>query len=280
MIEKTFVHLPGVGLKTERALWDSGIQSWDSFCDPASPLPFGKRRSRALCAGLDESRENLCRKNADYFAGNLGSSLLWRLFPEFRDCTAYLDIETTGLGGQWDHITTASLYDGRTVNYYVHSKNLVALPDDLLKFKLLVTYNGSCFDLPFISSYFGIHLDHVHIDLRFLLRSLGYRGGLKACEKNLGLCRNELNGVDGYFAVILWREYVSTGDASALETLLSYNIADTVNLESLMAIAYNLKIGATPFSSLTLPAPQTPFVPFRANAGLIQDLRERYCTPF
>ena len=47
----------------------------------------------------------------------------------------------------------------------------------------------------------------------------------------MGLDRGYLEGVDGYFAVLLWREYELYHDQEALETLLAYNIADTVNLE-------------------------------------------------
>ena len=147
-----------------------------------------------------------------YFADALTPKLLWRLFADFRECAAYLDIETTGLGGPYDHITTAALYDGRNVFHYVYGDNLDLFARDLGKYKILITYNGACFDLPFIRSYFGIAVDQVHIDLRYLLSSLGYRGGLKGCEKCLGLDRAELDGVDGYFAVLLWNEYRKSGN--------------------------------------------------------------------
>ncbi len=213
-------------------------------------------KSRRLSAGRDTKSCAAVSKNAAsgslsrdpaYFAEALGPKLLWRLFADFRGCTAYLDIETTGLGGPDDHITTASLYDGSQVSYYIYGVNLDRLPADLEKYRVLITYNGSCFDLPFIRNQFAIAVDHVHIDLRYLLSSLGYRGGLKGCEKSLGLCRGELDGVDGYFAVLLWHEYRERGNKKALETLLAYNMADTVNLENLMVQAFNMKM-ARPLS--------------------------------
>ncbi len=280
MLQNTFAHMPGIGLKTEQSLWDAGIGSWDVFCDAnGSVLPFGKRKSEALRAFLDTCRDKLNEGDPHFFAASLPSQLLWRLFPEFRHCAAYLDIETTGLGGPGDHITTAALYDGSQVRHYVHGKNLDRLPHDLRNYKLLVTYNGSCFDLPFIRGYFGTRVDQVHIDLRFLLRSLGYTGGLKGCEKRLGLQRNELEGVDGYFAVLLWEEYKREQNPRALETLLAYNIADTVNLETLMVTAYNLKAAQTPFTGLALPPPCPPPVPFRADDRLIRSIRDRFYFP-
>lgn len=278
MLEKTFIHLPGVGEKTERLLWDSGIHSWDIFRDECRcSLPFGGSKSQKLRSTLEECRNALHNCNPEFFANRLPSQFLWRLFPEFRGCAAYLDIETSGLDGPpFNHITTASLYDGRELFYYVHGENLDQFPEDLKKYKVLITYNGRCFDVPFINGYFGITLDHLHIDLRYLLRSLGYRGGLKGCEKKLGIDRGDLDGVDGYFSVLLWSEYQSKKNRKALETLLAYNIEDTVNLETLMVTAYNLKVLETPFPELQLPLPLRPPLPFSPDTQLISRLRRMY----
>ncbi|MGO9311488.1 MAG: ribonuclease H-like domain-containing protein [Syntrophobacteraceae bacterium] len=278
MLQNTFAHLPGIGLKTELSFWRKGIHSWESFSDEHAwgRAHFSPGRYKALRARLEICRERLRARDPAYFADGLTPKLLWRLFADFRECAAYLDIETTGLGGPYDHITTAALYDGRKVFYYIHGDNLDLFARDLAKYKILITYNGACFDLPFIRSYLGIAVDQVHIDLRYLLSSLGYRGGLKGCEKCLGLDRAELDGVDGYFAVLLWNEYRKTGNKNALETLLAYNIADTVNLENLMVQAFNMKVGETPFIELKIPLPCPPTVPFEPDAELIEKLRQRY----
>jgi uncharacterized protein YprB with RNaseH-like and TPR domain len=46
--------------------------------------------------------------------------------------------------------------------------------------------------------------------------------------------RGNLSDVDGFFAVLLWNEYRKTGNQKALDTLLAYNVQDTVNLQNLM----------------------------------------------
>ena len=282
MLRHTFVHLPWIGIKTERSLWQKGIHSWDFFQDEHgwTLTPFGPGKYEALRSRLEVCRERLCALDPAYFAGALAPQHLWRLFADFRQCAAFIDIETTGLGGPYDHITTAALYDGREVFYYIYGDNLDAFALDLRKYKILITYNGSCFDLPFIRNYFRVAVDHIHIDLRYLLRSLGYGGGLKRCEKSLGLDRAELNGVDGYFAVLLWREYRKTGSAKALETLLAYNMADTVNLETLMVQAFNMKVSETPFHELRIPLPCPPPIPFKPDAALIDELRQGYFGAF
>jgi len=42
----------------------------------------------------------------------------------------------------------------------------------------------------------------VHIDLRYIMNYLGYKGGLKKCELQLGIDRGLLKEVDGYCAVL------------------------------------------------------------------------------
>jgi hypothetical protein len=47
--------------------------------------------------------------------------------------------------------------------------------------------------------------------------------------------------------VLLWDEYLKTGDQKALDTLLAYNVQDTITLENLIVVAYNLKLRQTAF---------------------------------
>ena len=110
---------------------------------------------------------------------------------------------------------------------------------EIAEYDLVVTFNGKCFDLPVIyRSFPSISLPSAHIDLRFLLKRVGYRGGLKSIEKQLDISRTEgVIGLDGYDAVLLWKAY-QCGDESALERLIQYNTADIVNLKPLMELGY------------------------------------------
>lgn len=253
--------------------------SWDALDQAASTL--GARQNERLNSHLEESQRQLTDGNASFFSRTMPASEHWRLYPDFRDSVAYVDIETTGLGGAGDHITTIALYDGRTIRHYVHEQNLADFAQDIRDYRLLVTYNGKCFDLPVLRASFGIALDQAHVDLRYVLASLGYKGGLKGCERRLGLDRGDLTGVDGYFAVLLWREYQMRKNPQALETLLAYNIRDVVNLESLLIHAYNLKAAQTPFgSSVALAQPPQPSEPFQAHAPTIQRLLRQYGRAF
>jgi uncharacterized protein len=272
MLKHTFCHIRGVGKYHERELWEAGIRTWDDAYKKGLPQSIA-HLEKDFFYTLDSSCDNLEKKNVRYFGKRLPPQEIWRLFPDFRDSIAFLDIETTGLSPEHAVITTIAVYDGNTISTYVHGKNLSDFPDEVAKFKLFVSFNGIAFDIPFINSYFGTSLSQTHIDLRYILKSLGYAGGLKKIERDLGMSRDELDGVDGLFAVRLWYEYSNKEDEKALETLLAYNIADTVNLEHLMVFSYNRKLMNTPFySDSKLPDPERPEITFQANKGVLKRL--------
>ena len=198
------------------------------------------------------------------------------MFPEFMDNAVYLDIETTGLDRAHDSITTIALYDGHDLKWYVQGQNLDDFPHDIERYRLLITYNGSRFDVPFLERFFSIRLEQGHIDLCFVLRDLGYRGGLKKCERDLGIERPGMTDIDGYTAVLLWRDYIRNRNQRALETLLAYNICDAVNLAALMTIAYNHAISRTPFAGQVLPMPGLPPLPFAVDRETIDRLQSTH----
>ena len=274
LIKNTFCHLPGIGVGRERTLWDSGIQSWD-FVLRTPDAELRKVTRKDLRGSIEQSQKELESGNPDFFASGLPAGQHWRLFSRFRDSIAYVDIETTGLDFN-STITTIALYDGKSVYHYVNGRNLEEFKRQIRQYQLIVTYNGKCFDVPFLERFFRIQLKQTHIDLRYLLKSLGYSGGLKACEARLGIDRGELEGVDGFFAVHLWHEYKRRGNKRALETLLAYNIEDVLNLEKLLTFAYNRKLEETPFHpSQVLSLPEKRPNPFKVDVETIRTLKKR-----
>ena len=276
MLKNTFCHIPGIGPRVESRLWSRGYHTWDCVIG-GCPEKLPSRLRSTLPAELKQSAAALEVENVRFFQDRLPPPERWRMFPDFRHSAAYFDIETTGLRPDYSTITTIALFDGRKIRYYVYGKNLDEFVDDISQYKLLITYNGECFDIPFIERFFGIEVKAAHIDLRYVLRSLGYKGGLKGCEKQLGIDRGDLDGVDGYFAVLLWFDYAENGNERALETLLAYNIEDVVNLERLMVTACNLKLKKTPFSrSIMFDPPSPPRLPFKPDRDTIARIRKRY----
>jgi uncharacterized protein YprB with RNaseH-like and TPR domain len=239
MLKRTFIHLPGVGPRREGYFWRQGLNTWEDFLAARRLRGLSPERLGWLQEELAGSLSHL--EDAAYFAARLQAGEHWRLFRHFRPRVAYLDIETTGTVWPGLLVTVVGLYDGRQMRQFVQGYNLQKFPRILDEFDLLVTFNGTQFDLPVLKTYFpGLRLPPAHVDLRFLLARLGFKGGLKKIEPRFGIRRPDaVNGMDGYMAVLLWERY-QRGDRSALEVLLTYNREDVINLETLMEAAFRL----------------------------------------
>jgi len=239
MLEHTFVHVPGVGEATERRLWDGGMVTWADALDATRPPErFSAGRWEQVRRIVEASASALARADHLPFAERLKSCYQWRAWPSFRGRTAYLDIETTGLG-HGDSVTVVGLYDGVRTSTFIAGENLDELPEALERYAMIVTFNGASFDLPFLTRCFrGLCFPQLHVDLMHPLRRLGLRGGLKAVERRLGLPRDpDIEHLDGWDAVRLWREW-RRGRTESLELLVRYNTADIENLEHLMDHVY------------------------------------------
>lgn len=173
-----------------------------------------------------------------YFRKALGLAESWRAFESFRAQAVYLDIETDG-GSSGSSVTIVGLYDGKDYQVLRKGENLNDFPDVISQYKMIVTFFGAGFDLPMLQKCFwGLKFDQIHIDLCPTLKRLGYRGGLKKIEKQLGISRgNETDGLSGLDAIYLWRETLK-GNEDAYEKLVAYNREDVVNLERLACIAF------------------------------------------
>ena len=274
MLQHTFCHIQGIGEKTEQRLWSAGITHWNKWRDPIG-VPLSKRSKMEIPEIFEHSLDALEKGDPTFFSNRLGSGDSWRLFTQFRSTTAYIDIETTGLGEDAE-ITTIAMYDGNAIYSYVNGRNLEDFLEDVQRYNVLVSYNGKSFDIPFIEKHFKTTLPHAQIDLRFVLAKLGIKGGLKGCEKQLGINRGALDGVDGSFAVILWRLFERNNDEKALTTLLAYNIEDTVNLERLLVEAWNRNIEKTPFSSYLLSYPEPPRLDFHPDYDCVERIKKQF----
>src|ERR1039458_3995272 len=105
MLEQTFIHIPGVGPKTERELWQSGIRSWDDcYFHGAltSPTPISSGLRRRLEEYIPQSIKAVENRDAGFFSRLSALGEAWRLFPEFASQCVFLDIETTGLSPVFD----------------------------------------------------------------------------------------------------------------------------------------------------------------------------------
>lgn len=239
MLKRTFMHLPKVGPRREAHFWRQGIETWEDLLAAQRIYGLSRERVKLLKKNLRESLEFVA--DPGYFGSRLPLGEHWRLFRAFPR-VGYLDIETTGTFWPGLLVTVVGLYDGVAMRQFVQGYNLQEFPRALADLDLLVTFNGTQFDLPVLRAYFpDLALPPLHVDLRFLLARLGYRGGLKKIEPRFGIHRPaEVSGMDGYMAVILWQRY-QRGDRSSLDLLLKYNREDVINLEVLMEQAFEMQ---------------------------------------
>ena len=228
-IENSFIPVNGVGEKTERTLWANGATDWDCF----DPSLVGPTTAEKIESFIDTARDHLAAENPTFFDQTFPSSERWRLYENFRDDACFFDIETTGLDEHRDIVTTVSYHQAGETTTLVRGDDLTAdrvqtMVDDA---SLLVSFNGIRFDQPFLETAFSLDIDTPHLDLLYPCKSVGLDGGLKQVERDIGVERDRPD-ISGRDAVRLWREHESGVDG-ALDTLISYNREDAINLKTL-----------------------------------------------
>jgi uncharacterized protein YprB with RNaseH-like and TPR domain len=241
MLQNTFVLLDGIGPQRERSLWRRGVQSWKEFlAETRVPGISEASKSRMDCE-LIQAHDMLNSRDSSYFANRVPRREQWRCIGDFQKSVAFLDIETTGISYR-SPITVVGIYDGARMHTLVRGQNLTRtnLEGILSGASIMVTFNGSSFDVPMIESQFpGVVPNIPHIDLKHALRRLGYSGGLKAIERELDVRRDRrVEYMTGEDAVYLWRLWERHGKKNALDLLVEYNSEDCRNLKFLSDFAY------------------------------------------
>lgn len=241
MIRNTFQLLPAVGPGKERTIWKDGVLNWSQFLERSSVKGIADKKKKSADTIIEECVNLLHERKILDLSARMPRTEHWRLYEEAHENVAYLDIETDGLSRD-SLITVVSVHRTSGTTTLVHGQGLneETLKNALSGASLLVTFNGSCFDVPVMRNSFpSLDLEIPHFDLRFACRRIGLTGGLKKIETMTGLCRDEsLASVDGEDAVRLWRAWKRLGDQKSLETLIKYNRADTINLVALADIVY------------------------------------------
>jgi len=236
MLTNTFLHIPYISEKIESELWQNNIRCWDDFLSRRPEI----KNSDLIEKHLTLSKENYLYRNHVFFSQKIERKHHWRAYDDFKDRCCYLDIETTGLSRERSDLTVVGVYDGNESKVFIKGKNMDDFREEIKKYKMIVTFNGALFDVPFLQAKFpDLNIDQFHVDLRWTMKSLGYSGGLKNIEKELGIEReSDLSGMTGRDAIKLWKKYKNHGDEKALDILVRYNIEDIENLKYMMDFSY------------------------------------------
>lgn len=229
---------PGIGEKTEKNLWKSGITHWDHVEDSSSITD--NKRDRMLNF-LQKARKNLDVGNTHFFADKLPNREFWRSYRNFEENACFFDIETTGLNHMHDKVTTVSFYRKGESYTLVRDDDLTKenLEKEFFESSILVSFNGKMFDQPFLEKSFDMNIDTPHLDLMYPAKRVGLSGGLKKIEKILGVDRDLEEDIDGRQAIRLWKKYERDGDKDALRKLVKYNQYDAENLKDVADIVHD-----------------------------------------
>ena len=247
LLRKTFIHLRGVGERTERHLWSLGITDWDHLASEA-PKIFGVKKLYEIQEDLDLSMKAWDEKDLFFFHKSLPSAERWRMIRGAFQDIAYFDIEASG-GGMpplAESTVIAFLFRGELLQEHEKNAKRRLIEYILSEASLLCTFNGAAYDVPFLAHEFERPFHKAHVDLCHWLRAQGFQGGLKAIQKAFPhLHQRSSMDIDGWDAVKLWRLYEQGLDA-ALTTLMCYNAEDVLILHPLLVEAYNRQSLAQP----------------------------------
>ena len=243
MITASFRHIRGIGAMRERQLWLRGVASWDAL-PPGEVL--AERLDAKLRAGVAESRQRFGAGDLDWFARALPETEHWRLLPHVIDEAGFVDVETA------EDVTVIGLLDSEGPCSFFRGRDLEDFPRRAARWRALVTFNGTAFDVPNLRRLFPRwQPPTAHVDLCILLRRVGESGGLKQIEPRLGLHRPpHLAPLCGADAIWLWKAQ-RQGDRGALRRLLEYNLHDAFHLRPIAELAYNRMIRRA-----RMPAPE------------------------
>lgn len=235
MLRATFQHLVrGISAEKEAALWRQGILSWEDF-EKRNPLPkppSDNKDKPAQNSLFSAPRAALRTGNAAFFSKLLNRREHFRIPLAFPEKTIFLDIETTGLSRYYDIITLVGWSSQGSYGVFVRGQDDGGLREIMHDAQVIVTFNGSLFDLPFLRAGFpDLKIPPVHVDLRFLAKRVGLSGGQKSIEQELGIKRpSSVLEIRGDSAPVLWHKY-RRGSLDALKLLIEYNHCDVEGMK-------------------------------------------------
>lgn len=171
----------------------------------------------------------------------------WGFDPEE---ATFLDIETCGLGNRPLFLVgTMSANEGdiRIIQYFARDYSeeqavLNCLREVMPKYRLLLTYNGRSFDIPYILDRMVFHgvpfeFTQQHRDLLVEARRR-WRGVLPDCRlQTVEACfcgRRRVGDTPGELIPQLYHDFVRTGNASLIEGVFHHNALDLITMAEII----------------------------------------------
>src|SRR3989344_7775420 len=146
MIRNSFIFLEKVGRRKEKSIWQQGIRDWQDFLKAKEIKGISREKKYYYDRKIREAQQALLDNDSSFFVGKLPAVEIWRLYNHFKEEAGYLDVEVDSYG----KIILVGISDYYHSNFFVKGVNLSKemIEKELSKYKILVTFNGSAFDLP------------------------------------------------------------------------------------------------------------------------------------
>ena len=174
----------------------------------------------------------------------------------------FLDTETTGLdrgASTYAFLTGVLYYENKhwvLKQYFIESPEnevyLMEILSELLsKFKILVSYNGKCYDIPLLDNRLKYHKNTYSIrDLEFLdllhLSRRFWKPILQGCKlQNIETLiftyiRDYSNDIPGEFIPKAYFDYLATGNAQEISNVFYHNEQDLYSLTRILEVCAKL----------------------------------------
>ncbi len=227
-VDQSLCILDGISPASEISLRNRGYLTTRQLLAHADEL-FSSKHARSLRSDYELISKARQLNRLDVLVNHFPCGYRVRVLHDFFDEALFYDIETDGCAAS-SNITCISVYVNGTLMSFVRDKNLNDFVDCFHRAKLLVSFNGKRFDTPTVCRTFRLSTIPAQIDLMDESRHFGFRGGLKAIERQMGFERIHSEGVSGLDAISLWDEYMKEQDEDALEKLIAYNQEDVLSL--------------------------------------------------
>lgn len=251
----SFSQIKGISAGKEEGYWASG-QTLASLAESLSDqqtLFCEDRSSDEVLRSISALQDG----DAAFFQDRLDRRFYYRIAYSFPQDVMFLDIETTGLSTIYHYVTCVGWILNGAYGCWLQGTDPEPFRSAFRSAKIIVTFNGTMFDCKFLDHAFHTEefSQKANLDLMFLCRRFGLKGGQKEIERSVGFSRPEaLKETDGKEAIALWYSFLF-GKRPALKRLIQYNYYDVLGMAYILDRVFFEKVYGHEFPMRGAPSP-------------------------
>lgn len=187
------------------------------------------------------------------FNENIWSSNIFKRYFDNLNCI-FLDIETTGISSEQNKVILAGILENKGSSFVIRQyfaekkeeeKEILELIIEVLsKAHIIINYNATSFDIPFLNRRFQKNNipfsigSYCSFDLHKIIKKYGFITlpdyKLKTIEKYMGIERTDT--ISGQESIDIYNEYIKNKDTVLKEKILAHNFEDVYFLTKLLPI--------------------------------------------